>query len=427
MSFQDFQKAPNRLTSRDVGLLALVVVIVILVVSALGAANYYLAGLLPDGGEFTLLRTGGRFFLFDRIEPYTANIPASVQEQVYGRAALPGEDAYILDIPFHLLIAFFPLALFPDELMARAFWMALTEIALFGLIFFSIRLLGRQISRIFMILIFSACFVSLYAYLSFLEGSPTILLGLAYAGILLSLRADLDEWTGALLVLSSFQWEIGAPFLLFIVLWVVWERRWRVFIGAAMLSFILYAITLFIYPGWVMPFWRAAWNSFRTEFGFSVHEILGALWPDYGSALGWVLTAALVVALGYEWRAARDANSPRFVWAAFLTLAVTPLLGQRVQMDQLVLLSMPLMLIVAVSRERWRKLGLAIALMLLLFYFGIPWLLYTQGAPQGIGLTGEELLFLFWPVFAVIGLYWMRWWIIRPPRTWIDNFTQREQ
>lgn len=427
MSFQDFQKAPNRLTSRDVGLLALVVVIVILVVSALGAANYYLAGLLPDGGEFTLLRTGGRAYLFDSIDPYSGSVPARVQERVYDRAALPGENPYILDIPFHLLIVFFPLALFPDELMARAFWMALTEIALFGLIFFSIRLLRRHIPRIFAVLIFAACCASLYAYLSFLESSPAILLGLAYAGILLSLRAGLDELTGALLVLSSFQWEIGGPFLLFIVLWVVWERRWRVFSGVAMLSFILYAITLFIYPGWVMPFWRAAWNSLRTGFGFSTHEILGALWPDYGSTLGWVLTAALVIALGYEWRAARDAKSHRFVWAAFLTIAVTPLLGQRVQMDQLVLLSMPLMLIVAVSRERWRKFGIAIVFMILLFFFGLPWLLYTQGAPQGIGLTGEELLFLFWPVFVTIGLYWMRWWIIRPPRTWMDNFAQRER
>ena len=255
MSFQDFQKAPNRLTARDIGFLALAVVIVILALFALAVGNYYLADLLPDGGEFYLLRTGGRAFLFDQIEPYSGVVPARVQEQVYGRSALPGEDVYILDIPFHLLIVFFPLALFPDALMARAFWMALLEIALFGLIYLWISIAGPANSTL--IWRFDIYRLSLHLSMlinSFLEGSPTVLLGLAYAGILLSLRCGLDELAGALMVLSSFQWEMGGPFLLFIVLWVFWERRWRVFIGAGMLAFILFVISFFWYPGWVVAF-----------------------------------------------------------------------------------------------------------------------------------------------------------------------------
>ena len=189
MSFQDFQKAPNRLTARDIGFLALAAVIVILALFALAVGNYYLAELLPDGGEFYLLRAGGRAFLFDQIEPYSGVVPARVQEQVYGRSALPGEDVYILDIPFHLLIVFFPLALFPDALMARAFWMALLEIAMFGLIFFGFRVLDRQTPRLFGVLIFIACLASFYTYHSFLDGSSAVLLGLGYVGILLSLRA----------------------------------------------------------------------------------------------------------------------------------------------------------------------------------------------------------------------------------------------
>ena len=421
MSFQDFQKAPNRLTSRDIGFLALATILVVIALYGLGTLNIYLADLLPDGGEFYLLRTGGRSYLFDRIEPYSANVPARVQGQVYGRSALPGEDVYILDIPFHLLILFFPLALFPDALMARAFWVALLEIAMFGLIFLDLRLLDRQTPRVFGVLIFAAFFTSFYAYSSFIESSLTVLLGLAYAGILLSLRSGLDELAGGLIVLSSFQWEVGGPFLLFIVVWVIWEQRWRVFIGAAMLAFILLIISFFLYPGWVLPFLRAVWNSIRAGYGFSTHEILGQIWPDFGSTLGWALTAVLIVLLGYEWAGARRANPHRFIWAICLTLATTPLLGVRVEMDQLVLLTLPVMLIILVSRERWRKLGNGIAFSLLLFFVGTPWLLFIQGAPEKIGLSTDEALFLFWPLFAVIGLYWVRWWMIRPPRTWLDQ------
>ena len=427
MSFQDFQKAPNRLTSRDIGILILIGIIVILVIYGLAVANSYLAALLPDGGEFYLLRTGGRAFLFDRIEPYSGTVPARVQELVYGRSAISGEDLYILDIPFHLLIFFFPLAIIPDALMARTFWMTLSEIALAGFLFYSFRLVNRRIPLFFLILILLAGFSSFYAYRSFLEGSPAIILGLVYVGILVSLHAGHDELAGALMVPSVFQWEIGGLFLLFITLWVFWEKRWRVFSGVGMLTFVLLVVSFLWYPSWVMPFLQAAWNSFRAGFGYSVLDIIVQLWPQYAGLLGWVLTVILVVMLGYEWFAARKANFNRFIWAACFTLAVVPLLGYRVELDQLLPLAMPIILVIVISRERWQKLGNGIAILLVLFFFGVPWLIYTQGVPPGISLDADEILFLFWPIFAVIGLYWIRWWMIRPPRTWLDNFPSKDR
>jgi hypothetical protein len=425
MSFQDFQKAPNRLTTREIVLLILAGGFFILTLYILVESNYYLTNFLPDGGEFYLLRTGGRSFLFDHIEPYSANVPEQVQEKVYGHPAVKGEDLYILDLPFHLLILYFPLAVFPDASITRAFWMTLIELALLGSIYLSFRLIDRRIPYFFIVLISLGGFASFYAYSSLLEGSPTLLLGFAYAGILLSLHAGLDEVAGALMTFSAFQWEIGGPFLLFVVLWVFWEKRWRVFAGAGMLAFVLLAFSFLLYPGWFMPFLRASWNSFRVGFGYSIHDIFSQLWPQFGSLLGWTLTAILIVTLGYEWRAARGANFNRLVWAACLTLAAAPLLGYPVEMDQLVPLTLPIMLVIVYSRERWLKLGNGIAFFVLLFFFGLPWLLFLKGVPQGYGLQADQVLFLFWPIFTVVGLYWVRWWVVRPPRTWLDNLQRQ--
>lgn len=426
MSFRDFQKAPNRLTQRDIGFLIVAALLVALVVYLLAITNNYLANLWPEGGEFTLLRTGGQAFLFDRLEPYSGSVPALVQEQVYGRPAQPGEDVYILDIPFHLLIFYFPLALIPDTLMARAFWMALSEIALAGFIYVGFRLMDRRIPSIYLVLLGIACVLSYYTYRSLLEGSPAIFLGLAYAGILNSLRSDHDELAGALMSFSAFQWEISGLFLVFITIWVFWERRWRVFAGAAMLAVVMLVLSFMWYPDWVLPFLRASWNNFRVGFGFSAHEILEQLWPQFSRIPGWVLTAFLVVALGYEWVAARGAHFNHFFWAACLTLAATPLLGYHVELDHLFPLTLPVMLLVLISRERWKKLGDGIAVLILWFLFGIPWLLYQQGAPGWVGLSKEETLFLFWPIFVVSGLYWVRWWMVRPPRTWLDSHAYKE-
>ena len=427
MSFQEFQKKANRLTPLEIGIIILAVIVLGLVVVGLAVANNYFAPTLQDGGELYLLRTGGRSFLYDHIEPYSGSVATRVQEQVYGRSAQSGEDLYILDVPFYLLLLFFPLAVFPDALIARAFWMAIAELSLVGSMYLGLRLLNRQIPAIFGVLLFAAGLTSYYAYISFVEGSPAILLGLVYLGLLLAFRNGQDELAGALMLVASFHWEMGGPLLLFVLFVVFKQRRWRVLAGAGMLGFILLAFSFFLYPGWIMPFLRASWNSFRAGFGFSTLEILMHLWPEYGRIAGWTLVAVLIVALGYEWGAAWKANQQRFTWAACFTLAATPLLGFHVELDQLVVLTIPLMLVVVLSRERWRKIGSGLVVLLVIFFFGLPWYIFAQGLPWQIDLTEGEFMFLFWPVFAVLGLYWVRWWMIRPPRTWLDQELQTER
>lgn len=420
MSFQEFQKTSRSLTPQDWRFLFLAGFALIALLVLLAFANLSLARILPDGGEFYLLRMGGRAFLFERIEPYSASVPAAVQEQVYGRTARPGEEVYILDLPFHLMPVFFPLALFPDALMARALWMALFELALLAFLLLSFRLLERQPPRCFAALTFLLCFSSYYSWQPFLEGAPAILLGLAYVGILLALRAQRDELAGALLVLAAFQWEMGGPFLLFIVLSVFWARRWRVLGGAGMLLFVLLVVSFQLYPGWLLPFLRAAWNNLRADFGFSTREIFGHLWPGFGNTLGWTLTGILVVALGYEWERSRGANFQRFIWTAALTLASAPLLGFRSELDNLVPLLFPAILFLVTVRERWKRIGDGLAVILLTAMTGLPWLFYL-GVLPALRLSTPETLYLFLPLFTLLGLYWMRWWMIRPPRTWMDH------
>jgi hypothetical protein len=36
------------------------------------------------------------------------------------------------------------------------------------------------------------------------------------------------------------------------------------------------------------------------------------------------------------------------------------------------------------------------------------------------GTTAQEIIFLFLPLSTLIGLYWIRWWAIRPPRILSD-------
>ncbi|MBI1854882.1 MAG: hypothetical protein HYR93_03285, partial [Chloroflexi bacterium] len=104
---------------------------------------------------------------------------------------------------------------------------------------------------------------------------------------------------------------------------------------------------------------------------------------------------------------------------ACLTLAVTPLIGFPTEMSSLVVLFPGLALIFVATAERWRA-GYWLAVMLFLIVLAFPWSLFVRGLLFREQIA-QDLLFLFYPVFTIAGLYWTRWWFIRPPRTWLDH------
>lgn len=420
MSFSEFQKNQKRLTLKDIRLLILAGLAIIIITGSLVSLSTYLVNILPGGGEFWLLRESGQAFLFERIEPYSGMVPAAVQMQVYGRSSQPGEEAYILDIPFHLLILFFPLALFPDLLIAQIVWMSLLLLSLVLLTVFSFQLTDWHPHWVFWVLFFFFSLFSFYGYIAILEGAPVVLLGLAYAGIMLSLKLNMDELIGALLVLSAFQWEVGLLFIIFVSWWVIVNRRWRVLMGFGMLLFILGVVSTLWYPGWILPFLQASWNNLRTSFGFSTYNILTQIWPDFGGRLFWILLAVVVLILGIEWRASRNTSFRRMYWTACLSIALMPLMGMRSEMENLVVLVIPYALIFSVMVERWKSIGSIVSPIFLSLILVIPWLVFMADNPLFGDMT-DNFLYLFYPVLAILGLYWTRWWAIRPPRTWLDT------
>jgi hypothetical protein len=109
-------------------------------------------------------------------------------------------------------------------------------------------------------------------------------------------------------------------------------------------------------------------------------------------------------------------------WVAFLTLAVNPMLGFAIFPSNHVVFIPAFVLVVALAWERWVKSRMLVSALLLtivlLFSFG---LYYYQGLFTAMSLY-SDLLRILPPVLTTIGLYWMRWWAIRPPRIWADQF-----
>lgn len=408
----------------EIRFLVLAFLAITFVLSAFMAANVYAARRLEKGGGILLFWKAVRVGIhFEAGEPYSGGTASFVQRQVYGRNAQAGENPYILDLPFPLLLLYAPLGLFQDPVLVRGVYLLLAEIGLLFLAYTSLNLAEWQPHRLFTILFYAFAALGIYSLLALREGSPVILMGAFYAGILLALRLELDDVVGALLVLSFSHWEWGAPFVLLVLARIVAQKRWRVLYSFLLILALLSVIAYFIYPGWVFPWVVGVFANGSVDFGVTPGEIFLRWWPEIGSRLGWGLTAASLLLLAFEWAAGRAAEFRRFYWIACLTLALTPLMGMRSTLENLVLLIPAAALVFAVARERWRA-GYWLTVSLLLAFLIIPWALFF-----GVFLEAslrKDLLFLFMPVVSVIGLYWIRWWAIRPPRTWTERVTRPE-
>jgi hypothetical protein len=185
-----------------------------------------------------------------------------------------------------------------------------------------------------------------------------------------------------------------------------------------MLIFVLLTISFLMNPGWVIPYLQSSLADLRADYGFTSGAILLRLWPAFNIHFLWIIPVGLILLLGIEWYASRGRDFHHFIWTCCLTLAITPLLGFRTDLSNLIVLFPGLALVFATVVERWRQ-GYWLTGLLYLIVLLLPWGLFIRSVVFQSQFY-QDLLALFFPIFIIAGLYWTRWWFIRPPRTWLD-------
>ena len=76
---------------------------------------------------------------------------------VYGHAARAGDEPYILDTPFQILVFYYPFSLLSDPQLARALYTLILELALFALAILSLRLTEWETPRHFYHFVYFPC------------------------------------------------------------------------------------------------------------------------------------------------------------------------------------------------------------------------------------------------------------------------------
>ena len=422
MAFQDIRRSRKFLSTADISF----IVGALILVAALLILNIYIARAL-EGGEWLFLRWSGvRAFLSEQTEPYGSTIAQRVQLLVYEREAFLSEYPYALNDPFYIVLLYMPLAwFFTDFTIVRGIWMLFSQIALVGIVVLAWNLTEWKPPAWLAVLLIGFGLFNFFSIDSFLSGSPAIFLTLLYLCILVALRSFRDELAGVLLFLVAYQWEVGALFFLFILVFVLANRRWSVFVGFGMALAVLLIVSFISKSDWIVSYIRAVLFDWSRGTNYNFGITLSYLLPVLNLSVGRWISMIIGVVFLFESIWAVDVYFRHVAWAAFLTLAVNPIMGFPIFPSNHVVLIPAFILIIALVWERWTKnrvvMGVLLLLLILIFSFG----LYYQVMFTNMRLY-SDLLKIIPPVLTITGLYWMRWWAVRPPRIWADQFGIRK-
>ncbi len=397
-------------------------IIVIAILVGLLAANIIYIRYRPVEKKFLTPWLGMRTFLEIGSDPYGEAATQRTQLLFYGKLAETGQDLLILNQPFASEILYFPLALIKDYTTARVIWMVILELLLIGSAFFCLLLFEWKPPKFIILEIIILAVFGTQASVPLLENDQVILIFIFLLIGLIGLQKGLDELAGGAIALTFFQPSVAGILCLMVFWWAIHNHRRRVILGAMMVWGFLILTSFGLFPGWFFPFIR----SFRSEYIFinyqSTFSVLSDLWPVIGTKVATIISIGVVITLILEWHTALNKDFRWFLWVVSLTLATYPLVGYPTVAVNNIVLLIPLTYIVIVISERlggkkkWMLVGLFLGFLL----FG-GWAIKLELQNYINIITYQMISFMGPSLLLIAGLYWIRWWATRPPRTWLDT------
>jgi hypothetical protein len=380
----------------------------------------------PGGDHFVGIWSGMRAFLTAGTSPYGVEIDSKLSEVTVGWQKQPLIGRYSFSYPFYSLVLFMPSALLEDYSIARAIWIMASILALIGLVLTGARLVAWRAKTPILCVLVLFSMLNVYSIVAVISGNFAVFSALLIALALLSIKNGLDELAGLSLAFSTIIPQLVLPLMAFVTLWAISRRRDRLILWVYGSVSLLVAGSWLIRRDWIIGYIQALGRYYALEGVFTPGQALQNWWPGFGAQMGWILTVTLALLLIVEWRLAYGKGTRWFLWTASLTLASGPLLGLRTDPSSLVVVLLPLILMVGLWDERWGgRYGWTSAAMLALLFLG----LWAPVWPEidALAYPGDyPILFFSLPIFALLGLYWVRWMAIRPRGTVMDELRRRE-
>lgn len=403
-------------------ILALILAAAILIgLAAITWGNYNYAMSNPGGNDFLVHWMGTRSLIKDGISPYSDEVAVKIQTFAYGHAAQPGEHELRVAYPLYSTALFAPFALINDFTLARAVWMTVLEVGLILGVFLSLRTLRWKPTPLMLALLLLFAIFWYHGLRPLINGNAVILVMLGLVGGFLAIKNNADELAGVLFAFTTIKPQVVVLVLAFVFFWGMVNRRYRLVGWMAGTVFLLAVSAALIVPDWIVQNLREV----MLYPGYNPPGTPGAAfaswWPAFGQRLGWALTGIMAVLVAMEWWFNRKADFKGFLWTACLTLTASQWIGIQTDPGNFVVLFPALILVFGLWSERWKLGGtVAVFVSMLILMVGL-WTLFLATITRAGQPIQSPLMFFPLPAFLFIGLYWVRWWAVRPTSLWIEQ------
>ena len=396
---------------------------VILVFIILTLANYFYAKQNPGGNDFLVHWMGTRNFFQTGESPYSDETALKIQTMVYGRAAADGEHELRVAYPLYSILFFAPFAIFDDFSFARALWMSVLELCLFGITVLTCRLVYWKPKTWMLGILILFSFLSYHGMRPLINGNAVILVTFFIVLALIAIRDKHDEVAGILLAVMTIKPQNVIVFLAFIFFWAIINKRKKLitwFLGAMV---ILVGFSFLLIPDWIVQNFREVVRYPSYNPDGTVGAVLQTAWGAIGTRLSVGLTIILMAGMLLEWWFSRRPSPRQFIWTTFLTVAISQWIGIQTDPGNFILLYPGVFYCFFLISERWgEKANLFLAILTGVVIVGI-WVIFLVTLERGYQPVQGSAMFFPMPIIAFSLLYWVRWWVKKVDRLEMKNRT----
>lgn len=400
---------------RQFFLILLISLLGIAILSGFLWANLNISRRNIGGEEFLPAWIAARYWLIEGTSPYDEKVGMAIQIARYGHPAnaVTGEVklAFRDSLPLLMLVSPLGLIQFP---IARALWMTFLELCLFMLTVVGLQIANWKkphIGYIFIFMLFSV--LSYPGFAAIIEGQPHMIGEIFIILTILAIKQKADILAGIFLAMSLVQPSIAILFVIYTLIWAISNQRkdiiWTCLGGGA----IILAISLLFINNWPLQYIRI-----NLANRLSYHPLIDTITnvtPGIKSKLNLLYYILGMGVLLFEWVRSLRQNERGYIWTAYFTIVLSFFILPIGKLSESSILIPVLILILRVMEERWGLLGkVFIWLLILIFLLGI-WLVILRIKSF---TEGTNLIF---PVFEIAALWWVRWWVLNPPRVYTDE------
>jgi hypothetical protein len=234
---------------------------------------------------------------------------------------------------------------------------------------------------------------------SIMLGQFTLHVTLFLVMALWGLRRGRDGWAGLWLAATSVKPQMSILIVLWMVVWAVGWRRWRLVAGLAAGGVVLSLAAMILYPRWPISLLEDVLRYSQVAGGRNPLAVLmGWLWPGGPEALRYGLAGLLILGmLAVCRRGWRDDGEP-FLQATFWVIVISLLVPFQTGTTNQALLFIPLFVWMRRGLRRWSPWLMLVGSGVILIG---PWAIFLSTIK---GNWENPVMFLPLPLFSLLVL-----------------------